>query len=371
MALSHAPELAKEGYLVQKSGTATDTNMDSLARHWEAIVIGAGPAGAVSALLLARQGRKVLLVDKAEFPRSKVCGSCLSAKTLADLDLAGLGDLPAELRAAKISSIKLCTTSGAGIVDISLPVGLALSREALDSAIVARAQAAGAVFLPATHASVGPCKGPFRDVFIQHHKQAPIGHDQAGDGSMAGSALSLSSNCVIVADGLNGQALSGLDFAERDLFRPQLAKGSRIGAGTIVAGSADANRQYQSGIIYMALHRSGYVGLVRMEDDRIDLGAAFDPSFTRLCGSPQAAARQILHGAGLPYLEAFDGSHWLGTAPFTRRRDTLAGPRLFVVGDAASYGEPFTGEGIAWAVYSALLVVPKASAALQPWVYAA
>jgi flavin-dependent dehydrogenase len=38
-----------------------------------------------------------------------------------------------------------------------------------------------------------------------------------------------------------------------------------------------------------------------------------------------------------------------------------------VVGDAASYGEPFTGEGIAWAIYSALLAVPKASAAIDKW----
>ncbi len=97
------------------------------------------------------------------------------------------------------------------------------------------------------------------------------------------------------------------------------------------------------------------------------MAAAFDPEFTREMGSPQAAAKHILQKAGLPYLPIFDQSPWSGTAALTRSRHTLAAKRLFVIGDAASYGEPFTGEGIAWAVGSALLAVPIALSAVDQW----
>ena len=48
------------------------------ASDWDAVVIGAGPAGSVAASLLARTGRRTLLVERATFPRTKVCGGCLA-----------------------------------------------------------------------------------------------------------------------------------------------------------------------------------------------------------------------------------------------------------------------------------------------------
>ena len=67
--------------------------------NFDAIVVGAGPAGAVAAVLLARAGRRVLLLDKATFPRRKVCGCCLNGHALSALAAAGLGELPARLGA--------------------------------------------------------------------------------------------------------------------------------------------------------------------------------------------------------------------------------------------------------------------------------
>jgi menaquinone-9 beta-reductase len=58
---------------------------------FDAVVIGAGPAGAVAAKALAACGRAVALVEKTEFPRPKVCGEFLSAPSLAILDDAGIG----------------------------------------------------------------------------------------------------------------------------------------------------------------------------------------------------------------------------------------------------------------------------------------
>ncbi|MCC6609478.1 MAG: FAD-dependent monooxygenase [Burkholderiales bacterium] len=58
-----------------------------VSRHYDALVVGAGPAGAHLARLLARTGRRVAILDKQRFPREKVCGGGLSRKAIALLDL--------------------------------------------------------------------------------------------------------------------------------------------------------------------------------------------------------------------------------------------------------------------------------------------
>ena len=70
------------------------TAEEAAARSWDAVVVGAGPAGSVAARELARRGVSVLLVDKATFPRAKVCGCCLNAAALDTLAKIGLADLP-------------------------------------------------------------------------------------------------------------------------------------------------------------------------------------------------------------------------------------------------------------------------------------
>ena len=60
--------------------------------HYDIIIVGAGPAGSTAALFAARQGLKVLLVDKAKFPRDKVCGDAISGKSLSVLRKLSLVD---------------------------------------------------------------------------------------------------------------------------------------------------------------------------------------------------------------------------------------------------------------------------------------
>ncbi len=66
---------------------------DCLDLSWDVIVIGAGPAGALAAYLLAKHSLRTLLVEKAEFPRAKVCGGCVNLRALDALQRVGLGAL--------------------------------------------------------------------------------------------------------------------------------------------------------------------------------------------------------------------------------------------------------------------------------------
>src|SRR3974390_482996 len=64
---------------------------------WDAIVIGAGPAGAVAGRQSALAGGRLLLVDAKAFPRAKVCGACLNSRALDLLCELGLGAIPSAL----------------------------------------------------------------------------------------------------------------------------------------------------------------------------------------------------------------------------------------------------------------------------------
>ncbi len=289
---------------------------------WDVVVIGAGPAGAVAARTLALRGWEVRLVDRAIFPRRKVCGCCLNQHALSVLHSMGLGELPARLGAVPLERVRL--GAGGRTADVRLPGGVALSREAFDGALIAEAETAGATFRPGTRVHLPESETDTEFVSLS-------------DG--------LRAKAVVVADGLNGRAR-----AEASVVRP----GSRIGAGTILT---DAPDDYEAGTIHMATGRGGYVGLVRLEDGRLDVAAAFDAGFVQSLGLG-AAAREIVRGSGLPELPGLADADWKGTPPLTRGPLRIAGPRWFAVGDAAGYVEPFTGEGMAWAMASAVAVAP-------------
>jgi 2-polyprenyl-6-methoxyphenol hydroxylase-like FAD-dependent oxidoreductase len=141
---------------------------------------------------------------------------------------------------------------------------------------------------------------------------------------------------------------------------------SRIGAGVVMPAQA-ATGLYQPHAVYMAVGRGGYVGLVRVEDGRLDVAAAFDPAFVKSAGGLGAAAEVVLREVDWPVPSGLATADWRGTPALTRRPARVAGGRVFRVGDAAGYVEPFTGEGLAWAVMSAAAVAPIAARAVRGW----
>lgn len=311
---------------------------------WDAVVIGAGPAGAMSARELARRGILTLLIERTAFPRFKVCGACLNHRAVACLNDAGLDDLLPQLGAVPTRCFRVFCGKRSATLD--LPGGVAVSRAALDMALVEAAVNAGAQFLPETTARLaGHAPGDsVRSIDV-------CGHD--------GPAGTIHSRIVLAADGLGNPALR-----ENREFAIQVSARSRLGVGVMLAADSD---RYDAGTIHMAVGRGGYVGLVRVEGGHLNLAAAMAPRLLKDAGSPAAAVAAILSDAGVPELDLEHADGWRGTLPLTRQTLRPVGDRVFVLGDSAGYLEPFTGEGMAWALDSGVAVAPLAERALRGW----
>ncbi|MCH7991844.1 MAG: FAD-dependent monooxygenase, partial [Gemmatimonadetes bacterium] len=120
---------------------------------WDAVVVGAGPAGSIAARQLARAGVSVLLVDRQRFPRWKVCGGCLGPAALRLLDSVGLGALP--IREGAIRLERLALAAGGRRARIALRGTVALSRVALDGALVDAAVGEGVEFRDGVRVDLG------------------------------------------------------------------------------------------------------------------------------------------------------------------------------------------------------------------------
>jgi flavin-dependent dehydrogenase len=302
------------------------------APDWDVIVIGAGPAGALAAHQLARCQLRVLLVEKRPFPRWKICGSCLNGAALKALEKAGLGDLLDGLGAAGLGRIRLGLQGHR--LELILPAGRSLSRSRLDLSLCEAAVAAGAVLRSPCEATVAGSTPAAREVRLRS----------------GADIQTTSARVVLLASGLGSPGLGpGLPIETRISPRARIGAGCELDAGV---------RGYGGGTIHMAIGRHGYVGLVRNEAGALNLAAAFDRAHLIAAGGPAACAAEVLADAGFDPLPTVAAATWRATPALTRRSIPPAAERVLLLGDAAGYVEPFTGEGMGWALMGALAVVP-------------
>lgn len=309
---------------------ATLAPREAASRPWDVVIAGAGIAGSMTARQVALAGARVLLVDRAAFPRDKVCGCCLNGSAVSSLRHAGLGRMLDALGPRPVHRFDVSAHGSSA--SLELAGGLAVSRTALDAALVLEAVRAGAHFIPGCAASLGPRDGRGCIVSLRSAHQS----------------ADTRASAAVAADGLGGRFLDAIPQ-----FREHTAPRSRFGAATAIPASG-----FDDDAIAMTCGPGGYVGIVRLENGLLKVAAAFDPAFVRGHGGPGPAAAALLANAGRHVPPGLSGARWKGTPALTRRRKRVQVGRAFALGDAAGYIEPFTGEGMAWAITSALAAAP-------------
>jgi menaquinone-9 beta-reductase len=324
----------------------------------DVIVVGAGPAGAVCAMLLARAGHHVLLLDRAAFPRPKPCGDCLSAGATAVLAEIGLLSGVRELPHGRITEWRIHGPGGALFTGrIANPPGHAMSieRAVLDNHLVAAATAAGARLQQEVRVD---------DVL------------RGASGAVTGVLTSdgpRRARLVVGADGLRSVVASRLGAVRRP---PRLRKvsftlhidaplvdghvGEMHGLGDACIGAAPVRADgLRCNLTLVATTRRYQRDTARQARSQDPFSAA-DPrrSFLRalLEATPHLLER-------LP--EGALKQSPLTSGPFDRpvRRVTFDGAAL--AGDAAGYYDPFTGQGVTHALRSAVLLARAADGALR------
>ena len=320
---------------------ATVSIRHALTSRWQVIVVGAGPAGAAAAIRLARAGIRVLLIDKTCLPRTKLCGCCLSSRALRELADLGMTDVVTQLGAVPLREVALFAAGYCTMLPLS--VGASLSRDTLDSQLVRMAIDAGAAWLPG---AVVRATEPIQEGAGGVQIRLVVNKQDNEDPSQAGIPGVLVADCVIIATGLATAIRSSPSGSARRTSRK-----SRLGLGTVLPHDA---LQLERGKLVMAVAPFGYCGLVRLEDGRVDVAAAVDPTAVATW-KPPGVIQRILATAGTTVPGGIETACYRGTPPLTHAAPIAKG-RMFCVGDAARYVEPFTGEGIAWALCSARLL---------------
>lgn len=313
---------------------------------WDVAVIGAGPAGALAARQIAQEGFRVLLVEQDRLPRDKVCGCCLSARGIETLAACELSRHLAMLAPVSYDALRL----GAGGAEARIPIprGVTIDRARLDAMLVQAAAAAGTTVLDETRAVLEPLQSR-----VEGTRTLSL------TARRGRARLTVRARLVIVAAGLANRVAVG------ELDGEVVHKASRVGVSAVLDATEPV--PWTDGDVNMAVAREGYVGAARLADGRWRVAAALEARLLRTTGRVTPLVRQVLDSAGWPAPLALESALWRGTPALWRQPRHVAARRLFVIGDAAGYVEPFTGEGIACALDAGRAVAELAIPAVAHW----
>jgi 2-polyprenyl-6-methoxyphenol hydroxylase-like FAD-dependent oxidoreductase len=318
----------------------------------DALVIGAGPAGTASAILLAQAGWRVIIVEQHPYPRRKVCGECIAAGNLELLDQLGIG--PDFRRAAGPELRRIGWMGGSSTSTADMPpctagpyrYGRAVGRDWLDTKLLQRAKSLGVVALqPARARTVGGELGGY-ECTIQ---------------SLPGGIRTLRAPVLVDAHG----------SWERG---PMYSTNEHAGTGRVPRRGSELfafkanfrNTTLAPGFLPVLILPGGYGGMVVADGGLTTLACCLRRDKLSACRAllPHASAgaaveaflRRSCSGVHQVLKDAHREGAWLSVGPLRPGVRVGEPGGVFRVGNAAGESHALIGEGISMALQSSALL---------------
>jgi flavin-dependent dehydrogenase len=321
----------------------------------EVIVVGGGPAGSSTAHALARNGVDVLLLDRAKFPRDKTCAEYLSPQASRVLCDMGVLDEIERSSPAHLAGMKVRAPNGQFMYGEFASVrgfrgfrdhGLAIRRTILDAILLGGARSAGARVEEMARVTdvVKDRAGRVTGVSV-------MGPD--------GSPRILTSRYVVGADGLRSVVGRRLGLTRTSRFFPR-----RIALVAHYTGVRDIDAFGEMHVDY-----KGYFGIVDVGGGLTNVAVVVPMSRARKIGEGRAEFFDQWIASRPHLAKRFVGAERVtpvrATGPFASISRPAWAPGAALVGDAADFFDPFTGEGIYAALRGGELLAPFISEALR------
>ena len=324
------------------------------------LVIGAGPAGACAAILLATAGWRVVLVEQHRYPRQKVCGECIGAGNLALIDRLGIGPEFRRLAGAELRQVGWMMTGSTIRADLpSSPelgraYGRALGRDRFDALLLERALATGVrVLQPAKVRALSGPAGQFECDIIG----VATGADRAANPRAAARVLTAS----LIIDA-HGSWENGPAFGTRRSPRT-----SPRAADLFAFKATFHHTGLAPGFLPVLALDGGYGGMVVSDHGRTTIACclrrdALQRLRARHRGVPVGSAveaflRESCSGVRDALGSATRDGRWLTVGPLRPGVRLQYPAGVMPVGNAAGESHPLIGEGISMALQSSALLV--------------